>query len=111
MKKRFKEWEQTVMEIVDRGPEYIATFIIMDICIMLMATGICSIVGTVIGFILGMAPYWSEMLLGWFVTYMALFFCMMDVCKFDLDAIKKTEELKKMILELQKDDDEEENEG
>ena len=109
MKKRFKEWEQTVMEIVDRGTEYIATFIVMDICIMLMATGICSILGTIIGFIVGMAPYWSEMLLAWIVTYMALFCCMMDVCKLDLDAMKELEELKAMILELQDEDDEEEN--
>ena len=112
MKNKMMEWETTVGRIVERGTTYVAAFIIMDICAMLMATGICSILGTAIGFIVGMAPYWSEMLLGWLVVYMALFSMVMEVCKFDLQQMDELDELKSMILELQdyEDDEEEENE-
>ena len=108
MKEKFREWEVTVGQIIERGSEYVAAFIVMDICAMLMAAGICSILGTAIGFIVGMAPYWSEMLLGWLVVYMALFCVVMEVCKFDLEQIDELEQLKSMILELQDDDEDDE---
>lgn len=110
MRKKMKEWETTVSLLIDEGKEYVLAFIIMDIVAMLMAVGICSILGTIIGFIVGMAPYWSEMLLAWLIIYLALFYEVMEIVKFDLHQIHEMEELKAMILELQ-DDDEEENEG
>lgn len=109
MKERIMKWEETVHRIVDRGTHYVMAFILLDICTMIMAVGICSIFGAIIGFIVGMAPYWSEMLLAWFVVYMGLFCWMMDFTKYDLDQEDETEELKAMILELQDDEDEDEN--
>ena len=101
MIRKIKEWETTVGMIMDRGKDCVVAFIVMDICIMLMATGICSILGTIIGFIVGMTPYWSEMLLGWLVAYMALFVGMMDYCKFDLHQMKIREDLEAKVLEYE----------
>ena len=107
MKERITKWEETVRRIVDRGTHYVMAFILLDICTMIMATGICSIFGAIIGFIVGMTPYMSEMLLAWFVTYMALFGFMMEFTAYDLDQEDEMEELKAKILELQEDDEEE----
>ena len=111
MTKKFREWETTVSLIVDRGRDCIAAFIVLDICIMLMATGICSILGTIIGFIVGMAPYWSEMLLGWFVVYMALFYVLMDYAKYDLHQMHEREILEAKLAEYELNFMESENEG
>lgn len=113
MTKKVREWETTVSLIVDRGTECIAAFIVLDICVMLMSVGICSILGTAIGFIVGMAPYWSEMLLAWLVVYMALFCVLMDYAKYDLHQLKEREDLEAKVLEYELNfmDEEEENEG
>lgn len=111
MIRKIKEWETTVSLIVDRGRDCIVAYLILDICIMLMATGICSILGTIIGFIVGMAPYWSEMLLGWLVIYMALFCILMDYVKYDLHQMKIREDLEAKILEYEMNFTDEENEG
>lgn len=112
MTKKFREWETTVSLIVDRGSDGIIAFVILDICIMLMSVGICSILGTVIGFIVGMAPYWSEMLLAWLVVYMALFYVLMDYVKYDLHQMKEREDLEAKVLEYELEfAEDEENEG
>ena len=111
MTKKFREWETTVSLIIDGGKDYVVAFIVLDICVMLMATGICSILGTIIGFIVGMAPYWSEMLLAWLVVYMALFVELMDYCKFDLHQMKIREDLEAKVLEYELNFMEEDEEG
>ena len=111
MFKKIREWETTVELIMDGGKDYVVAFIVMDICVMLMATGICSILGTIIGFIVGMAPYWSEMLLGWLVVYIALFYGMMDYCKFDLHQMHEREVLEAKLAEYELNFMENEDEG
>ena len=75
--KTFKKWELIMEETVRRGGAEIASVIILDVIAMIFAVGVCTVLGSVVEFLIG-TPNWPEMVLAWLVIYIASFHVVME---------------------------------
>lgn len=105
MIRKFKKWETVVGALIDAG--FTGPFIVSDITAMIFTTGLCTILGTVVEFLVG-TPNWPEMVLAWLVVYLFIAFpiTMMaweywyEMAKRYPDQMEKTDEVVDDILKF-----------
>lgn len=71
MIRKFKKWEEVTGAIIDAN--LTLAFIITDVIGMIFTTGLCTIIGKIVEFLVG-TPNWPEMVIAWVAIYLFLTF-------------------------------------
>lgn len=71
MIKRFRKWEEVTGALIDA--DLAGAFIVTDVIGMIFTTGLCTIIGKIVEFLVG-TPNWPEMVIAWCAIYSFLTF-------------------------------------